>query len=291
MTLMACRNAKRRLTMKTAFLLTGAAVAALSLTALPVFAQADITGGTAINNRVDDITYNVNTALNSGNDEFRFGNPDYRPGLSGSAALGLDASDGNTNSQEITLGVRLRYSAGSFVQVVSTAIDYAKENNVNTKQDAFGVYDGDYYINDKFYGFVLGRVSVDGIADTADENKVDAFIGIGPGYRIFNTEKLTWRVQAGVGQSHLKNGIDEEENEVGYIISSRFFYQFSDNVFMSNDTDILNSNSALRINNDLGVSFKMTDSIATRVSYLTEYNDSRDIRTDNTLGVAVVFGF
>lgn len=277
--------------MKSSLLLTTVAAAALSLLSQPVFAQSNITGITAVNDQVDTITYNVNTSLNRGNDDFRFGNPDYRPGLSGSAAFGLNAADGNTDEQEITLGVRLRYSAGAFVQVVSAAIDYAKENDVDTKQDAFGVYDGDYYLNDKFYGFILGRVSVDGLADTADENKVDAFLGVGPGYRIFNTEKLTWRVQAGVGYSHLKDGIDDEENEVGYILSSRFFYQFNDNVFMSNDTDILNSETALRINNDLGVNFKMTDTLSTRVSYLTEYNDDRAIRTDNTLGIAVVFGF
>ena len=45
------------------------------------------------------------------------------------------------------------------------------------------------------------------------------------------------------------------------------------------------------INNDLGVNFKMSDAFSTRVSYLTEYNDSRAIRTDNKLGVSLVYGF
>ena len=286
--------------MKTAFLLTGVAVAALSLTALPVFAQADITGQTTLNDRIDTITENVDTALARGTDEFRFGNPEFQPGLSGSAALGLSAASGNTKSQEFTLGLRLRSASGPFVQVMSAAIDYAKENNVKTKEDVFGVYDGDYYFNNNLYGFILGRVSTDGLADGfdengvpdgANENKVDAFLGVGPGYRIFNTPQLTWRVQAGVGQSFLKDGNSDTTSEIGYIVSSRFFYAFSDNVFASNDTDVLYSKSATRINNDLGVNFKMNDTLSTRVSYLTEYNDSRAIRSDNTLGVAVVFGF
>ena len=45
------------------------------------------------------------------------------------------------------------------------------------------------------------------------------------------------------------------------------------------------------INNDLGVNFKMSDAFSTRVSYLTEYNDSPVIRTDNKLGVSLVYGF
>ena len=277
--------------MKRAILLTTVAAAAFTLTALPGFAQSDITGQTAINDQIDTITDDVDTALARGSDEFRFGNPEFRPGLSGSASLGFNGATGNTESQETTLGVRLRYAAGPFVQVMSAALDYANENGVDIKKDAYGVYDGDYYFNQNVYGFVLGRVSSDGLATGADETKIDAFLGFGPGYRIINTPDMTWRVQAGVGQSYLKDGNNDSISEIGYIVSSRFFYSFSPNVFGTNDTDVLYSDTALRINNDLGVNFKVTDTVATRVSYLTEYNDSRAIRSDNSLGVAVVFGF
>ena len=91
--------------------------------------------------------------------------------------------------------------------------------------------------------------------------------------------------------SYLKNGAGESNTETGYIASSRFYYKINDNVFFTNDTDVLNSDTALRANNDFGVNFKVTDAISTRVSYLTEYNDSRAIRTDNKLGVSLVFGF
>lgn len=277
--------------MKSSILVTSVAAAALTLTALPVFAQADITGQTVLNDRIDTINTDVATALARGSDDARFGAPEYQPGLSGSASFGLTAMDGNTDEQDLTLGVRLRYAAGPFVQVMSAALDYAKADGVDTKRDAFGVYDGDYYFNDNLYAFVLGRVSSDGLAKGTDATKIDAFLGFGPGYRLVNTPNMTLRVQAGVGQSYLQDGKDNTTSEIGYIVSSRFYYAFSDNVFGTNDTDILKSDSALRINNDLGVNFKMSDTIATRISYLTEYNDSRAIRSDNSLGVAVVFGF
>lgn len=98
-------------------------------------------------------------------------------------------------------------------------------------------------------------------------------------------------MQAGIGVSYLEDGVGQDETETGYIASSRFFYSFNENVFATNDTDILKSDSALRINNDLGVNFKMSDAFSTRVSYLTAYNDSRAIRTDNKLGVSLVYGF
>jgi hypothetical protein len=45
---------------------------------------------------------------------------------------------------------------------------------------------------------------------------------------------------------------------------------------ITNDTDIPSSNAGLRATNDLGICARMTEGIATRVSYRTEFNDSPD---------------
>lgn len=171
------------------------------------------------------------------------------------------------------------------------ALDYAEDDVERTKEDALVVYDANYYFNDRFYGFFLGRAEIDGLADEPDEIETDAFVGIGPGYRVINEENMTWRVQAGVGVSYLRDGTGVSDTEEGVIASSRFFYRFSPEVFMTNDTDVLNSGDTLRVNNDLGVSFQMTDVLSTRLSYVTDYNEARAIRTDNRVSVAIVYGF
>lgn len=269
----------------------GSAVIALLLGASASVAQGVLTGTDALDDRLDDIEENVQDDFENSQDASRFGNPEFRPGLSGSASLGYSGKTGNNESQEFSAGARLRFAQGQLVQTIGIALDFADDDGVTTKEDVFGVYDANYYFDDRFYGFVLGRVESDGLANLATEVKTDAFVGVGPGYRIINTPDMTWRLQAGVGVSYLENGLDQSETETGYIASSRFFYSFNENVFATNDTDILKSDSALRINNDLGVNFKMTDAFSTRVSYLTEYNDSRAIRTDNKLGVSLVYGF
>lgn len=273
-------------------LLTAAAfAAATSISATAALAQGELLGTDALDDRLDDIEEAVQEDLDRAEDRARFGNPEFRQGLSGSASLGYTGQSGNSESNELTLGVRLRHASGNFVQTLGMALDYTDVEGDSTKEDVFGVYDGNYYFNDRVYGFVLGRVQSDGLAELATDTRTDAFLGFGPGYRVINTPDMTWRVQAGVGVSYLKNGIGESETEPGYIASSRFFYKFNDNMFATNDTDVLKSDTALRVNNDLGVNFKMTDSFATRVSYLTEYNESRAIRTDNKLGVSLVYGF
>ena len=251
----------------------------------------DTTGITAINDRIDEIQTAASDDIARGNDASRFGNPEFNPGLSGSASLSYFGQNGNNKSQDFTAGGRLRYAAGPIIQTFGFAVDYADVAGVRSKQDIFAVYDANYYFNDKLYGFVLGRIQANLLATTENETATDAFLGFGPGYRILNTEIVTWRVQIGVGQSYLKDGNGTSETEIGYIASSRLFYAFNESIFLSDDTDVLKTNSSLRVNNDMGVNFKVSDTVSTRLSYLTEYNDSRAIRSDNKVGISVVFGF
>ncbi len=259
--------------------------------AIPAYAQATLVGTEAVTDRIDDIAESAEDDLARAEDAARFGNPEFRPGLSGSASLGYSGKTGNNESQEFSAGARMRYASGPWVQNVAIALDFAEADTAKTKEDVLGVYDASYYFNDRFYGFALGRVESDGLASTAADTRTDAFLGFGPGYRVVNTPDMAWRVQAGIGVSYLKDGAGNSETETGYIASSRLYYKFTDTVFATNDTDLLYSDTATRITNDLGVNFKMSDAFATRVSYLTEYNDARAIRSDNKLGVSLVMGF
>lgn len=277
--------------MKNNVLLSGASALALLLAASVAQAQGTLIGTEALNDRIDDIEENVQDDFDESNDEARFANPSFRPGLSGSASLSYSGKTGENDSQDLELGARLRYASGQLVQNIGLAIEFSDFEGSTTQEDVFGVYEANYYFTDQFYAFALGRVVTDGLADEADEYQTDAFIGVGPGYRVVNTPDMTWRVQAGVGFSYLEDGLGDTVDEVGYLASSRFYYRFNENMFATNDTDILSSDEALRINNDLGFNFKMTDAFATRISYLTDYNDSRATRTENKLGLSLVYGF
>lgn len=174
---------------------------------------------------------------------------------------------------------------------MGVVIDYAESGSVKTKEDVFAIYDANYYFTESFYGFALGRIKSDGIAETADDVRTDGFIGVGPGYRIINTPDVSWRLQAGIGVSYLEDGLGNSDTETGYIASSRLFWRLSETLFATNDTDVLKSDSATRVNNDLGLNVKMSEQFATRVSYLTEYNDSRAVKTENKLGISLVYSF
>lgn len=282
--------------------LVSASVLALAMAA-PAMAQDNLAGTDALNDRIEDIEDDVAEDMARAEDAARFGSPEYQQGLSGSVSLGYSGKTGNNESQDFALGFRLRNASGPFVQTIGAVLDFSENSVEKTKEDIFVVYDANYYLNDRFYLFGLARLEQDGLGDTlttediangvvlGDKVQRDAYIGVGPGYRVINTPDMAWRVQAGIGVSYLKYGDDTSYTETGYLAASRFYAKINENVFLTNDTDILSSDTALRANNDFGVNVKLTDTLSTRVSYLTEYNDSRPIRTDNRVGISLVMGF
>ena len=125
-------------------------------------------------------------------------------------------------------------------------------------------------------------------------DETDAFLGFGPGYRAINTAGHTWRVQGGPGIRYFQDVTGASETEVGFIVSSRYYYAFNDTMSFTMDTDILGSDINTVVTNDAGINYKMSNNLSTRVSYRTNYNTDPAAglkSTDNTLGVSLVLGF
>ncbi|MEZ5724859.1 MAG: DUF481 domain-containing protein [Paracoccaceae bacterium] len=299
--------------MKKLVLLTGATaiVAALSV---PAFAQTELAAGAnatgvgAVDDTITDIEDAVIDDFDRSRDADRFGPADRRQGLFGSMALSYSGSTGNSEAQDLGIAGRVSYNQGPFAQSVGLAIEFGENDSGDKdKEEVSAIYDAQYYFNDRFYAFALGRFSVDGlvdgVADYAGDDvaeeltdlRRDGFLGFGPGYRIINTENTAWRVQAGIGVRYTQTGQqyldDESDTDTGYIVSSRLYHRFNDMVFITNDTDYLTSDANDVATNQFGVNFRMSEQLATKVSYTTEYQSDRDIRTDNTMGVSLVYGF
>lgn len=312
--------------MKKVTLLTGTA-AMLAVLSAPAFAQteistgADATGITRIDDRIGDIEDAVTDSFARDEDADRFGPADRRTGLFGTMSLSYTGRTGNTDNQDLAIAGRVNNNEGAFAQSIGLSIEFGEDDFGNRDQEEVNaIYDAQYYFNDQFYAFALGRISVNGLVDgepnspaqTAEDFEAefsdlrrDAFLGFGPGYRVINTPDTAWRVQAGVGVRYAQTGAqyagvdadgdivtDSSDTDLGYIASSRFYHRFNQTVFVTNDTDWLGSSDIDDvITNELGVNFRVSEQLATRVSYTTEYQENREIRTNNRLGVAVVYGF
>lgn len=281
--------------MKVQFALTAAVVALIA--AAPAIAQnatsgvrSSVNGVQTLDDRIDDIQTAAKDDIAEGNDGARFGQNQYAQGWTGSLALGFTGTTGNTDTADLDLAGRFRYGDGPWNHTVGFAAEFAQDNGVRNKEEVFLTYDVNRYVDDSFYVFGLASAHY----DKFDSNKIDAFVGFGPGYRVLNTPNQTWRAQAGPGVRYLETKAGTTTKEVAGIVSSRYYYKVNETVFLTNDSDVLFSNADTFVTNDFGVNFKLSDKMSTRVSYRTEW-DSNPLpgvkATDNALGVALVVGF
>ena len=277
-----------------------ATVSALALmVAAPAFAQNNVTGITALNDQIDDITDDVNEDLNRGDDADRFGPNGVAQGWRGSFALSASGTSGNTDSGEVTGAGRLTYGVGDWNHLIGFAAEYGEANGLKSEKKFFATYEGSRYFTPNLYAFGVARYQYDGyLTDDAgagiDGSTTDAFLGFGPGYRVINKPNQTWRVQASPGARYFKDVTGTSETEVGFIATSRYFYGLNETVFFTMDTDILGSDINTIVSNDAGMNFKLSNNLSTRVSYRTDYNTDPAAglkSTDNTLGVSLVLGF
>jgi len=275
--------------MKKVFTFATASALALSIAA-PAFAQGTLVGTTAMDNAITDKTNVINREIAKGEDALRFGPNGVAQGWRGSMALSSSATSGNTTTGAISLAGRMTYGVGSWNHSVGVSGDYGQTSGVATTQSVFATYEANRFFNDKFYAFGIGRVNYDKFAT----NKVDAFIGFGPGVRLINTDQVAWRVQAGPGVRYTESATNVKTTQASAIISSRFFYKLTGSVSLTNDTDFLASKGSTLGYNSFGVNFKVTDKLSTRVSYDTEFNSAPLAgfgKYDNKLAMSLVVGF
>lgn len=226
----------------------------------------------------------------------RFGNEGRPQGFTGSVAMRAIAQTGNSESTDVGIGSDLNYVWGP--NGIELQLNYAYSDD----DDAVGGTDESLFYNLEYtrdftpvtFGFAKVQGSYDGATDA--EFETDTFVSFGAGYRVYNTEDLQWSVQAGPGYRFAEfNDITSGDvSEGAFGISSDYAHKLTDTVFLTNDTDIIWSESNTKLYNDLALNVSMTDSLALRTSILTEYTSDVTApakNTDNTFGVSLVYSF
>lgn len=260
------------------------------LLSVPAFAQGALVGVEGLDEQIEDIQSDVAEDIAEGEDAFRFGGNQYAQGWTGSIALGMNGTSGNTDTKDFSVAGRLRYGNGPWNHTFGFAGELSEDTGTRTEEQFYATYDVNRYFSDNAYVFGLGSVNYDGFAT----NEWDAFVGAGPGFRIINQPNVTWRVQAGPGARYMRDQMGADSTELAGIASSRFYFLLTDGIFLTNDTDVLYSDTNVLATNDIGMTFKMSDRLSTRASYRTEWNSDPlpgFDEFDNTIGLSLVYGF
>ncbi|MEM1375002.1 MAG: DUF481 domain-containing protein [Pseudomonadota bacterium] len=255
------------------------------------FAQDGIfAGGAAATDAVDDIEESVADDFERSTDRGTFGNAGRSLGWNGSIAATANSTSGNSDTVNVGIGTKFGYYDGTNGYDIALSYAYGEANGTTDANSFLGSFDYTRDLSPSLYGF--GEIAV--AYDEFSSFESDSFVGAGLGYRILADSRQSWDVQAAIGYRFLEDNAGVSTDEEAFKVGSKYLTQINDSVFLTNDTDILFSETNTFVTNDLGINVAMTDGLALRTSLLTEY-DSDPLAgfksTDNKLGVSVVYSF
>lgn len=255
----------------------------------PAFAQTAFDNTNMAEDRNEALTDSIEDDFERDTD--RFGNRGRKLGFDGSVALRGTATSGNSDDAFIGIGSNLGYYDGTNGYGLQLNYTYAEDEGDTTEDSLF--YDLEYTrdFTQRAYGFA----KVQGTVDEFSAYESDTFVGVGAGYWIYDQPDLAWAIQGGPGYrvADLDSALDADFEEGALSVSSIFSYQISPTTFLTNDTDVIASDSDTVVYNEIGLNVAMSDRLALRTSIGTEYHsEPRDgfDDTDNTFGVSLVVG-
>ncbi|MGJ8622573.1 MAG: DUF481 domain-containing protein [Yoonia sp.] len=223
----------------------------------------------------------------------RFGNEGRPEGFSGSVALRGVVQSGNSDNTNVGIGSDLNYVFGPNGVELQLNYAYSDDDDSDSEQSLFYGLEYTRDLNRDFFGFAKVQGSADSATDAQYET--DTFVSFGAGYRVYNEANLQWTVQAGPGYrfAELNDVAAADVDEGAFGVSSDYAHKLTDAVFVTNDTDVIWSESDTVVFNDLAMNVSMTDALALRTSVLTEYHTEPGTaeNTDNTFGVSLVYSF
>jgi putative salt-induced outer membrane protein len=274
---------------------TAATIAGAAVAQTTTFTNED-----AAADQLDDLQEQI--ADDAERDVGRFGNEGRVVGTYGSVALRATAYNDDNGSADGTgddnanVGLGLRY--GTFDGVngidVTAAYNYSEDNGDEAQNQLLLGADYRRDFGPRYFGYAKLDASQDRAAENLDDNYVDVFLGAGLGYRILNDATSQWSIQAGPGYRYTETVGGFDNSEAAASISSNYYRSLSATSYVTNDTDLIYSDTSTLLTNDLALNVAMTNALSLRTSLSTSFDDSVDDTfgdASNTLGVAVVYNF
>jgi len=202
-------------------------------------------------------------------------------GWSGEASLTGGKTTGNTDTEDLSLGLKLGKEGEKWRHKVDVLVDYGKvDNATNRKRWALG-YQIERDVNDRTYIYA----NADTYQDDFGAYENGYFIGAGGGYKLVLPDPLSWNIEAGAGYrvQEARDYVDSsvtpnvwinpgQTNELALRAFSDLDYDLNDNVSLYNDTEILWSDSDTYIWNEVGLNAQLMGNLAARVSYRVDHH-------------------
>lgn len=208
----------------------------------------------------------------------------------GEGSFSASISQGDTNSTDLAAAIKLKHSRGRWSESVHFTGEYDKDNHQETENRIFGSFQMDYRFDPKWSALIY---------TSAENDKYSGFgwryfFGIGAGYDVIHSRRLDWVVQGGPGYKidHVRAYpatpplVDEipetVEESIGLALASRFRYNFSDKVQLTNDTAMIYVPLSTEIENTIAVTADLFGNLKVRMSYEIRHDTDPPPNTKQT---------
>jgi putative salt-induced outer membrane protein len=197
---------------------------------------------------------------------------------SGEASLTGSKTTGNTDTEDIGVGLKLDKTQNLFKHRFRASADFGRANGVRNRARAKANYRLDRDIGDDLFVFGSGDVFYDEFGAFTD----GWFVGGGLGYTIYEPDPVGWNVTAGVGYRSQTSSIDVTEQEIALNAESDFDWQLNEAVSVYDDAGVLYSAANTYLYNEIGLTASLMGNLAARASFRIDYNSDVPVGRENT---------
>lgn len=228
-------------------------------------------------------------------------------GWEGQIEASAASSTGNTESTNLGLKAHFQRKIGRFVHDFTAKVDYAEQTQMvdgkeveKTTQDKWlTAYQVDAQLRDRTHGYARVQYDEDRFAGFAKR----WFVGVGLGHDIFDSDGLTWSVEAGPGYrwAELERSPTTGQmpprartHELAAYADSDIDVQINENVKLEQNSNVTYAQTNTTYDNVVGLSTKLTETLSSKVSYQVKYEtDPPDGRKnkDTMLKASLLLGF
>lgn len=189
------------------------------------------------------------------------------PEWTGEGALNAGVTTGNTETTDFGVAVKIKHQGDQWTQAGEFVGDFAETDSIETKNRLFAAGQVDRVFDDHWSGY--GRLSWERDEFSGFDNRY--FIGLGAAWQVVDEDATTWTLEGGPGYK-----IDEvratlidpatTEESIGVRAGSRFSHKVNENVTVSNDTEIVYSQTSTQVTNIIALTADLWGNLGARVS-------------------------
>ncbi|VAW33836.1 hypothetical protein MNBD_GAMMA01-2088 [hydrothermal vent metagenome] len=210
---------------------------------------------------------------------------------SGSGYLGLTTTSGNSDTESITAGLKLKHETDKWISDLGLDILRASADGTDTAERFIISSKTGYKIDDNDYIFYGSRYENDNF--TGFDYTITT--GVGWGHKFVDTDTSRIITEIGLGYKIEALDIDRSENSGAAIIGKLdYMRQLTDTMTFENITLLEATSDNTFIQNDAGFSFKVNDKFAVKLSHQLRHNTDVPVGTENTdtlFAVNLVYDF